>query len=1173
MRPNDPKPLTVYKASAGSGKTFTLAVEYITLLIADPTNYRYTLAVTFTNKATQEMKSRILSQLYGIAHGLKDSQPYMAMIRRKFAPVDGENLRERNFEPSQTAGGNFSHGKSTPSAERSFAPGNSTHLRELKFQPTFLDDREIRRRAGVALDLLVHNYNFFRVETIDSFFQSVLRNLARELGLTANLTVGLNDDEVEGEAVDSLIEDIQPGDKLLGWIMDFIGEKLQDDKNWNVIGQIKAFGMNIFKDYYKDHQQELHRIMSDPSFFKEYTGKLQQTKRAVDAALKAYAERYAQIALRASLTDDNYSRGHQNVPGYFERLEQGKWLDEKFPNSYVLKGLEDPEKLLKKADIGTAAGRVITEEVAPLLKEAEEYRRRQVLVVNTINLTLRNINELRLLGRIEEAVRDINAQNNNYPLSGTQNLLQSLIDDQDSPFIYEKIGGQLRYIMIDEFQDTSTVQWENFKVLLDDCIAHQAGSLIVGDVKQSIYRWRSGDWHLLQGLKENNTIGVKILETNWRSMRNIVSFNNNFFTIAAQLASVSQYEELKATGAPDAILREALEIKDAYSDVAQQVPEKRGHDGLVEIRLIPKKDYEDNMIRQVQDVVEQLLSQGIPQRKIAVLVRSNKNIQALAEYFQQNEISVNGEPRMVNMVSDEAFRLSASLAVTTIVTAMHVLTHPDDRLAKAALLKAYCKVNDKDATDTTLYLAHHQSTTDAAPAMDILDVQLPEAFVTGRETLLATPLIDLAEQLYEIFGLAHLTGQSAYMCAFFDQLSTFMKDHVASIDDFLDEWDTTLSKKSIHSDDVDGIRLLTIHKSKGLEFDNVIIPWCDWPVEMTGEVLWVNPTKAPFNELPVVPVSLSAKVLKQSFYRDDYASEHLKNIVDNLNVLYVAFTRAGRNLFIIGKDPVNYKKKGVNDSFTPSQLINDVLDRIALDAPVDDSASEDAGRLFRYGTLSLSEAEKEKQTDNIFLRHVEGQKVTIRNYKLKAFFRQSNDSADFITPADEAEEQEQRRAYIETGNILHALFAAIRTTADIDRAIDQMEFDGVLYDKPMTRKELKQLISSRMQHSDVARWFAPGWQVMSECSILVGHNPDGTLRELRPDRVITNGQETLVIDFKTGRQREEHQAQVRGYMQQLEAMGYTGVRGYLWYIRTNTVVPVTAGAFGGRPGPFLTGPA
>lgn len=432
------RPLTVFKASAGSGKTFTLAVEYIKLLVEDPTNYKYTLAVTFTNKATQEMKQRILSKLYGIAHALSDADDYYNKVKEDFPA---------------------------------------------------LSERVVRGRAEEAPTLLIHDYNRFRVETIDSFFQRVLRNLARELGLTANLQVMLNDQEVEEQAVDNIISNIDNGnDPLLSWIMDFVNERMADDKNWNVIFQIKSFGRNIFSDFYKDHQEALRRIMNDGDFFKKYTAQLKAIKAKAVSAMADYAARYAATADKYHISEDCYKYGKSNVPGYFARLGDGSFADGKvkMPNSYVLKGMDDPNAFVKKSDINTPEAQAIREFVAPLVLEAEEARKQAVVAINSVDLTLQNINQLRLLGRIEEEVKHINADNNDYPLSNTQKLLNDLIDQQDSPFIYEKIGGQLRYIMIDEFQDTSTVQWANFKVLLDDCIAHQNGSLIVGDVKQSI---------------------------------------------------------------------------------------------------------------------------------------------------------------------------------------------------------------------------------------------------------------------------------------------------------------------------------------------------------------------------------------------------------------------------------------------------------------------------------------------------------------------------------------------------------------------------------------------------------------------------------------------------------------------------------------------------------------
>ena len=1075
------RPLTVFKASAGSGKTFTLAVEYIKLLVKDPTNYQYTLAVTFTNKATQEMKTRLLSKLYGIAHSLPDADDYYNKVKEAF--------------------------------------------------PT-LSERVVRSHAEEALTLLIHDYNRFRIETIDSFFQRVLRNLARELGLTANLQVMLNDQEVEEQAVDNIISNIDNGnDPLLSWIMDFVNERMEEDKNWNVIAQIKSFGRNIFSDFYKNHEEALRLIMDDADFFKKYTSQLRALKAKALSTMKGYAARYAAVASEHNLTDDCYSHGHSNVPGFFENLGNGNFTNGnvKMPNSYVQKGMENPDAFVKKSDVNTPEAKAIREFVAPLLTEAEEARKQAIVTINSVELTLQNVNQLRLLGRIEQEVNNINTDNNDYPLSNTQKLLNDLIDKQDSPFIYEKIGGQLRYIMIDEFQDTSTVQWANFKILLDDCIAHQNGSLIVGDVKQSIYRWRNGDWQLLQNLNEHNypeVIGEKNLDTNYRSQRNIIDFNNAFFNSAASV-----------------LAEDAPIIQEAYkeAEVTQKVPENKPEEGLIQVKMLPGKDYDHLMIAQVQNTLEQLLSKGVPYNKIAIIVRKNKHIRLLADYFLHNPVTVNGKPQMLKMVSDEAFRLDASEAVNVIVNAMRFLTHPADLLTEAFLVKAYTQ-------------------NETAPRQNNLETLLPPDYVHDRTSLLSMPLIDLAERLYVIFRLDRLKKQNAYVCAFFDQLANYLKRHIGGIDDFLESWDEDLCGKSIHSDSIDGIRLITVHKSKGLEFDNVIIPYCDWQMEKTTDILWVEPTVQPYKELPVVPVNLYPNKLKESVYATDYLAEHIKNIIDNVNILYVAFTRASRNLFIIGKkDKPDF----------PSKLINMVMDDMLITKSatenkekvrMEQEEDENGIMTYTYGTLSIKKETKQPvettARPNIFEVKEQGLAVDIENTKSKAKFLQSNDSTDFMTPPEELEEEERLRSYINTGDILHKLFATIHNITEVDEAIDQLEFDGVLYNHPMTREQLKGYIHKALSDPQVHDWFSPRWRVFNECSILYYNPSKHRVCDQRPDRVIYDGRRMIVIDFKTGRENEEHKDQVRGYVSLLKEMGYKNVEGYLWYIRHKQIIKV-----------------
>ena len=473
----------------------------------------------------------------------------------------------------------------------------------------------------------------------------------------------------------------------------------------------------------------------------------------------------------------------------------------------------------------------------------------------------------------------LNEANNRFLLSDTQQLLHSLIGESDSPFIFEKIGTQIEHVMIDEFQDTSTIQWRNFHVLLAEAMSHEhTSNLIVGDVKQSIYRWRSGDWRLLNGIENQfseQQIETRNLQTNYRSQRRVIAFNNAFFRHAAQLEYLAQ-QELSPL--------EAEQLKKAYADVEQLIPDKREDAGLVDIRLLPAADYEESVLQQMTDIVTSLMAQNVSQRSIAILVRNNASIPVIARHFLATMPGV-------SIVSDEAFRLDASSAVCLIVSALRLLVHPDDQLTKAAIVKTWQQdILHRAASDNELLLADNN-----------LDALLPPDYIEAFTALRSLPLYELCERLYAIFRLSEIEGQGAYLCAFYDQLTDFISDNTSDIDTFLHEWDDNLHTKTIQSDETNGIRLISIHKSKGLEFAHVICPFCDWPLEHTGNVLWCTPTEAPFSDLPIAPIDYSQKHMMGTIYEPDYLQEHLQTTVDNLNLLYVAFTRACESLYVIGR--------------------------------------------------------------------------------------------------------------------------------------------------------------------------------------------------------------------------------------------------------------------------------
>ncbi len=1099
------KPLTIYKASAGSGKTFTLATQYISLLVNNPAAFRNILAVTFTNKATAEMKTRILGQLYGIAHGLDDSKAYTHTV----------------------------------------------------MENTQMGERQVRERARTALQLLVHNYNYFMVETIDAFFQSVLRNLARELDLTANLRVGLNDQQVEEQAVDELIERLDENDRLFKWIMNYIHDNMDEDKSWNVIGKIKNFGRNIFKDFYKENSERLNTALKDEGFYERYTAEMRRLKAQAQKQLKALADEFFNRLERHGLGVNDFSRGKSGVCGYFLKLRNGEYDGDKLRGTVVRQAEDDAAKWLRKEDADPAGERyrLVEEELRPLLRHCEEVRPALARTYKSADLTLRHLSQLRLLQSIDNEVKAINNEANRFLLSDTQPLLHSLVRDSDSPFIFEKIGTRLEHIMIDEFQDTSSVQWQNFKVLLEETMSHAdnepepAGewrgradghaedgartprvvrNMIVGDVKQSIYRWREGDWRLLNNIERQfertqQRLDMETLDTNFRSDRNIVDFNNAFFKAAAR----REYDALRADN-PD----EAEEMRRAYEDVEQKTPEKRGRLGLVRVRLVPSEDnYQDEMMRLVEETVDELLEHGARPKDIAVLVRNNQTIQDIADYFMANK------PEL-RLVSDEAFRIDAALAVRVMVCAMRLLVRPDDEISRAALVKAKRK--------------------------HLVDV--PDDFflddVAGQ--MRALPLFDLAERIFDDFNLKALGNESAYVCAFFDQLAAFTQEHVADTADFLEEWDNNISGKSIQSDVVDGIRLITIHKSKGLEFDHVIMPFCDWKMEKTY-TLWCQPKEPPYNRLPLVPIDFSATQMKGSVYEDDYLHEHLQNMVDNLNLLYVGFTRAAKNLFVYGKRGARGLRSETIEMCLPD--VADSLGGTLTDtgaAPAEDGPKTARGKgkrkgeaqgplEYEFGSLDTTVRKKEAKTENVFNQPPAAMPLAIDTYRRRAEFKQSNKSMEFIEGEDSGSRKTQ---YIKTGTVLHRLFSSIHTIEDVPAAIRQMELEGVLFDVSITAEGLKKMLQQRFALPQVKDWFSPKWELFNECTILSVDPATGKVREQRPDRVMTDGRQTIVVDFKFGSPKEEHARQVKAYMDLLGNMGHHNVSGFLWYVYMNKIEDV-----------------
>ena len=1072
-------PLTVYKASAGSGKTFTLTIEYIKLLIKDPLSYKQILAVTFTNKATEEMKMRILSQLYGLSRLLPDSNAYLEIIKKD----------------------------------------------------TELSEEQIRQRSSLALGYLIHNYSYFQIQTIDTFFQGVLNNLARELDLTAKLRVTLNDEQLKERAVDRLIEELDPKNKVLKWVLDLLEENQEENKAWNVISELKSFGKNIFSDLYKQNEKQLSSFLEDENKVKEFKNTLIKAKKEAIEKLDKSVTIFFDILNESGLDITDFKNGARGVPSYFLTLQKQEYTKTNFPTKTALNGLTSSDAWISKGgeEKKPYLRSLVEQRLMPLLNGVESMRVPLTKTILSVTLTLQHINKLRLLSNIEKKVHEINNENNQFLLSDTQILLNSMIEESDSPFLFEKIGTRLEHIMIDEFQDTSTTQWKNFKILLNECLSHaESSNLIVGDVKQSIYRWRNGDWKLLNNIDQEfnhseDILDIKNLTTNYRSSRNIITFNNAFFnslvkTEAGILHEISEKEE--------------QQLQSAYDDVAQLVPKNKPNKGYVQIEFLKKEVYEEETLSQTKAIIQDLLDKGAQPKDIAIIHRKNDKLQEIANYL------MNEMPHL-HFVSSEAFKIHSSSAVNIIIKALKFLVNNDDKLALAELVQTY-QTEVLQTKDIDSLMVENR---------DSLENLLPKSFYINIDELRELALLNLIETIFNAFSLDTLKEQTSYVCTFYDKVNEFITDNGSNLPLFLNQWEDDLYNTTISTEQLDGITLITIHRCKGLEYKHVIMPFCDWKLKQDATMLFKTP-EAPFSLIPILPIYNSRSKMMNTIFESQYIEEYSQTIVDNLNMLYVAFTRACDSLFVIScaNQSILYRASSIQAAMT------NIKDQLPNCTIIDELDKEDCYFKFEYGKLEVEADQKEEEKSmNIFKTPIIPHQIDIKNYAEKASFLQSNKSNEYLK-GEETESKQQQ--YIELGQVLHKIFSQIKKKEDIAAAIEKLDYEGVIDNKKINKENLQNLIYKRFENPIVEEWFSDKWTVFNECAILSVDPTTNSVIKRRPDRVIYDGDQMIVIDFKFGSPKDIYIQQIENYMTLLKEMGYKKIKGYLWFVYSNNIKEV-----------------
>lgn len=1041
------------KASAGSGKTWNLAGKYISLLLKsdDRYAYRHILAVTFTNKATDEMKSRILKELHLLA-----TEP----------EVSGYV-------------GNF-----IPSVFRS------------------LD--ELRSKAESVLHDILHDYSSFAISTIDRFFQQTLKAFSREIGQFASYQVELDKDSLVAESVDRILDSLtEEDDSLLAWLTADVLEQIEQGGRYSLDANLMEMAKRL-KSAQRQEVLEASGVDEDTVCSKDHLEKVRSICRSIMHDFRVQVRERARAVLDileqagVSPSESSYHFMEQ-LYVYAELAEGGTVMP---PTDTFMKRAPDHELWFPRAKSAVLLPAVYPFLEAPLSDFLDLWGDAYA-VFNTAYILDSQLYGLGVAGELSKTFKELMKEKNVLCIDDSNTILRDIIDGSDAPFVYEKLGVRFEHFLLDEFQDTSKVQWLNFSPLLHNSDSQGGENLIVGDVKQSIYRWRGSDWQLLEHQipAEFPDSVQNVLDTNWRSLSNIIGFNNGFFQAAAsQLDLIGGYAE----NGP---------LSRIYADVRQKVASGDKPSGSVSLTFCDK----EMQLQKVLESVYEAVAAGLNLSEIAVLVRSNSIGEEVAAYLMDNGVTV---------ITDDSLKVKGALTVRRMVSLMSYVDNPGDTVSG--------------------YLA------------ESLDIPVPEAcnsLVDMAEAILRSLMKSDADDLWR--------SEILHVQSFMDHLQDYVSMNGNSLRGFLKWWedeDPSISSPSSGN----SVRIMTIHKSKGLDFPYVIVPFADSVTLFKPENRWCVPdfagTALEGAADGVYDVSLSS-VSESTLFAEDFLNEKFLQHVDNLNVMYVALTRAAWGLHVIAKTPSASFVKALDKNSDlvfrdVSQIIywyvsKGCAENSFVRTTGDGYVRYDSGVMGGYETLRKS-ADKTYATFDVpvggeypsFALNPPSDGENQMSHE-RGRLRYSPDTADFFNGISEGGMSSSNRV---KGVVLHDVLSRINVISDLEDAVERSVSSGDI--SADEREGVLELLRLRLEEVKNRGWFSEdAGQVYNERDMI---DTDGQI--YRPDRVVVSEGKVVIVDYKFGEHRASYLNQIRKYADIWQRMGYADVSACLWYVQTGEIV-------------------
>lgn len=1042
-------PFTIYNASAGSGKTYTLVLDYLKILFSSTSllAFRNILALTFTNKAVGEMKERIIDTL------------------KAFSDASVLDASNSMFE---------------------------TIVNDLNLEPEVLHER-----SKLLLHTMVHNYASFDISTIDKFNHKLIRTFAHDLKLPVNFEVELDTKTMLSKAVDKLIDKAGSDNALTKILVDFAIEKTNDDKSWDISFDFNAIAELLINENEIPYIEQLKdKTLED---FKALKTNLLKQRKESESQIVTLANSTLDLISANGLAFEDFSR--KTLPNHFKKASE--------LNFSGLYGNSLEDNLAEKSKIYTT--KLDPEKASTidsLLPQIErDFHSVKQLVYESKFLTnaLNNITPLSVLGAIKNTLEELKLEDNLLLISEFNAIINTEIKEQPTPFIYERIGEKFKHYFIDEFQDTSVLQWENLIPLVDNAITGQnlkgetGTAMIVGDAKQAIYRWRGGRAEQFIDLySEGNPFHVdktvKNLPANYRSFKRIIEFNNSFFNhISDFVFSNAKHQHIYKNADQDLVFK---------------------NDGYVELSFLNTDNEDKNELHceAVLNSIEKAKQNGFSLKDICIIVRRKKEGIAIAEYLSSKHYSI---------ISSETLMLRNAPEVNFIINILTLVIQPKNDEIKIEVLHylAEYQLSLNDKHEFFSQLVHND-------IFKLFDGLKAFGYDFDFNQFLQLPIYEAIESIVRQFNLN--TSSNAYIQFFLDEVLDYSQKYNTSLTGFLDYWSRKKDTLSIVSPQGENaVQIMTIHKSKGLEFPVVIFPYANQGIyfDLSPKV-WFPVDENKFNGFSHLYLNLNKDFEDYSENGNTLYNEYQSELeLDSINLLYVVLTRPIEQLYIISEYDVDKKTQSEKLNYYSGLFINYLK-----------STNQWVDNTFTYSLGNPIKTSEDKTT----LHNASFQNEFISTAK-------EDHNLNIVTSSGYLWDTLQEKA-IEKGNLIHDIMSEIKTIADVAYVLANYKSLGKI--NALQHEELITTVHDLINHSQLQSYFSSELTIYNEKDIIT---KNGTL--LRPDRIVINSNnEVVIIDYKTGLTNSKHEEQLYDYQLVLEDMNFKVIKKILIYINDEITI-------------------